>query len=338
MKPSYDRSAAAAGQSPEDAAAAWLARQDAGFSAADEAAFERWLLADPRHAAAWEEAEGTWQAFDEAQRTGAAPAMVQELARRAHRRRWRKSLAVAASLTAAAAAVVLMFTRPDPSRGVLTRVEHRTLDDGSTVELPRDSAIEVHYQSDRRLVKLVRGVALFTVARNSARPFIVSTGQVSVQAVGTAFAVQTGERAVDVIVTEGKVAVERTAGAPTAGQTTAPAANAVLVASGNRLVMPVSAVAGAVEQLEALSSEELLHRLEWREPRIELAGTRLKDAAELFNRENALKLQVIDSNLGELRLSGTFRAQDPEGFTRLLAANYGVEVSRQGERLELRHR
>ncbi|MDB6167818.1 MAG: anti-FecI sigma factor, FecR [Verrucomicrobia bacterium] len=309
-----------------DEAASWLARLDAGLAADDGPAFQRWISADERHAAAWAEVAAGWHAFDETRRRGQSAKMIRELARRKLSRRWSRSLAIAG--LAAAAVVVVMFTRPDPARGAISRIERRVLADGSVIELDRDARIEVDFQPARRSVRLLHGQALFTVAKNPARPFVVSTGNVDVQAVGTAFAVLAENNAVDVIVTEGKVAIEQTGAAKHAS-------DAVLVGAGCRLVVPEAAQAGA-PAVETLAPEELSRRLAWREPRVELAGTSLREAVELFNRESPIRLKIADARIERLRLSGVFRADDAEGFARLLAANYDVAAERRGEVIELR--
>ena len=73
-------------ESIDSAAAAWLARRDAGFGADDEQEFEGWLRADPRHASAWAALISAWTAFDEPRRLGATGGMIRELAVRRRRR------------------------------------------------------------------------------------------------------------------------------------------------------------------------------------------------------------------------------------------------------------
>jgi transmembrane sensor len=232
--------------------------------------------------------------------------------------------------------VAIVFLRPTSNPGTIERIEHRTLADGSTVDVGADTRLDVNFDATRRLVKLTHGVALFTVAKNPTKPFIVSTGAVDVQAVGTAFAVEADDRAVDVVVTEGRVSVD------TAPSSSSPSTNSsrvapVLVDSGSRLI--VSLDSGTPQSLApvALSPDQLTRQLAWREPRIRLSGTRLRDAAALFNQVNGLQIEIADRELGDMRLDGVFRADDPEGFIRLLA-NYDIQVRRENDRAELSRR
>ena len=96
----------------EETASRWLARWDAGLSATEEAEFDRWLLGDPRHAAAWTEMESAWRIFDDPRQTGTAAAMVRELAARQHRRRWKKSRDPQSSLQARLVDGEVLVDRP----------------------------------------------------------------------------------------------------------------------------------------------------------------------------------------------------------------------------------
>jgi len=330
---------------PEDAAADWLARRDAGLTPAEERELAAWLAADQRHAEAWAEAESLWQALDTTRVNGLADEMVNELAARQRRRRWKVQLGWAAGL-AAAAAVAVMFlvqpaqrpvaSQPDAALVVISRPERRVLEDGSIVELKRGAEIAVNYSTARRDVRLVRGAALFTVAKNPNRPFVVTGGSVEVRAVGTAFAVQLGDDAVDVLVTEGRVAVDRR----TTAQETEAAAASVFVSAGDRLVVPTAAAQNEELQVEAISPDEMSNRLAWRGAQLDLSGTRLQDAVQALNRENQVRITVADSALAERRLSGIFDANNAEGFVRMLEADTTLDVvaERHADEIVLRSR
>ncbi|TNE62566.1 MAG: DUF4880 domain-containing protein, partial [Alphaproteobacteria bacterium] len=64
------------------------------------------------------------------------------------------------------------------------------LADGSIVELGPDSKLSVDYSSDERRLSLETGQAVFTVAKNPRRPFVVEAAGGSVTAIGTVFNVR----------------------------------------------------------------------------------------------------------------------------------------------------
>jgi ferric-dicitrate binding protein FerR (iron transport regulator) len=81
------------------------------------------------------------------------------------------------------------------------------LDDGSTVDLNSKSKIRIRFSEHERNILLLEGQALFRVAKNTARPFIVTTTETHVRAVGTEFDVYQRNGGTVVTVLEGRVAV-----------------------------------------------------------------------------------------------------------------------------------
>lgn len=316
-------------------AADWLARLDAGLGLGERQEFERWLAEAPNERA-WQELDATWTALDRARRSGLAPGMVGELrARRRRRTAFRGALGAVALAGAAAGVLIFRSASPAPlpaadQRPVVVRAEHRLLPDRSIVDLDQGAEIEVSYSPERRDVRLLRGEAQFTVAKNPSRPFVVAAGNLRVRAVGTEFAVALGRSSTDLLVTEGRVSVEEPAPGPRASA--ASAAAPILVSAGSLLTLPnkVPSSGGSTPRIEKLPIAEIERRLDWRRTRIELSGTPLSAAVEAFNREAGAGISVADARLAALRMSGVFRADNADAFVRLLQSNYGVRVERRG--------
>jgi transmembrane sensor len=165
-------------------------------------ALGQWLDADPRHAAAYAEAERLMLALGEfdALATATRP-----------RRRpvapwlWPAGAALAAGLVAAAVLV------PRPAAYVAgPAIRSIALRDGSTVLLAPGSALRAAaWWSDRRYV-LERGEALFDVRHAEGRRFEVAAGPARVSVLGTRFDVRNGRSGeVRVAVQRGAVAVTR---------------------------------------------------------------------------------------------------------------------------------
>jgi transmembrane sensor len=110
-------------------------------------------------------------------------------------------------LVAAVAALFLWIAR-DTARSYSTGIgEQRTIQlmDGSTVELNARSKVEVRLTERRRDVALIEGQALFHVAKDKLRPFVVRAGEAEVRAVGTEFDVYKKQAETVVTVVEGRV-------------------------------------------------------------------------------------------------------------------------------------
>jgi transmembrane sensor len=84
-----------------------------------------------------------------------------------------------------------------------------TLADGSTVDLNVRSSIRVEFSNSERRIELLDGQALFQVAKDKERAFIVRSGDATVRAVGTQFDVYRKSSGITITVLEGRVAVYR---------------------------------------------------------------------------------------------------------------------------------
>lgn len=322
----------------EARAAAWLAQRDAGLDATESADFVRWCTADPRHAAAVARLEATWSALRQLREyrpTARALPDRDLLAPRRARpaltfRRVLLPLAAAAAVTVTAVWTWRQLPLPAalaPAQVYTTTVsgyQRLALADGSVVELNDRSELRVLYSAHERRVRLVRGEAHFTVAKNRSRPFFVDTPSVAVRAVGTAFAVRLAPAQVEVLVTEGTVALHRAGpielprGLPSPPDPTLTAGGRALVPLDPRTPLTV----------ERLTTGRIGELLAWQSSRLVFVDTPLAEVVAQFNRRNQLQVALGDADLGALPVGGSFRAENVEGFVRLLASNGDVTFER----------
>lgn len=264
-------------------------------------------------------------ALDWPAETGSGEALLLELERRARRRR-RRAVAGAGSLLAVIV-VGLFFWRADFSApapagpAVVLRPEQQRLPDGSTAELRDGARIRIAFSDRERRIELLAGEVHFAVMHDAARPFVVGTPGVEVRAVGTAFSVQRHAQSVEVLVTEGRVAVEAAAAAATP----------LPVLSAGDTVQIESAPDARPPAVVALAAEVVAERQAWRVPRLEFSSTPLAEAVALFNVHSPVRLTVADASLEHLRVSGLVRADNIGTLVRLLVTNYPVEAEPQGD-------
>lgn len=335
-------------------AAEWFTIRDAGASPEQEAAFQRWLAAEPRHAVAYAKLDAAWASFGKPLRAGQADELLAELARRSRRRRQTRAKFAAAALAMVAVAGTLWRISPrgdDPARSQATATlvvpRQQTLPDGSIVTLNQGAEISVAFSAERRSVFLKQGEAHFQVAKNPSRPFLVQANGVEIRAVGTAFSVQRENTAVAVLVNEGTVAVgklpEARAQAPAATDVhpaaTAPAAlNAVT--AGNRVVVE-TATSAPIPAVVRVDAEEMVERLAWLSPRVEFSGTPLAEAVALINRaarqKSGIEVVIGDPELGRVRVSGIFRTDNLDAFVRMLEnGEFNIRTERSPRTVTLR--
>ncbi len=67
--------------------------------------------------------------------------------------------------------------------------------------------------------------------------------------------------------------------------------------------------------------------LDWRNGLLVFRDATLADVAAEFNRYNARKLVVADADAGALRIGGSFRWDNAEGFARLLERGFPVRAA-----------
>jgi transmembrane sensor len=337
-----------AAEAIEATAAAWLAQRDDALSPEDTKKFAAWRAADPRHEAAAARLERAWAALQPLRDFRPAAACHPDrdlLAARAARRapRW-PALAAAAGLALAASAWFALRPAAPPAAEIHATTadgyERVTLADGSVAELNSASEIAVRYTAGERRVRLARGEAHFTVAKNPARPFVVEAAGVAVRAVGTAFNVRLGAAEVEVLVTEGRVAVAEVERVdPNAPLTAAPLDPArwgqrapptgTLLSAHERTVI-ATAAATAAPLVEKVSPSALREALAWQGPRLVFADTPLAEAIAQFNRRNPVQLALAEGDpaLAALPIGGSFRAESVEAFVRLLVSGGDLVAER----------
>jgi transmembrane sensor len=338
--PDRNRGSAAA---IRQAAADWVVRHDAGLAPDEARAFQSWLQADPRHGAAWARLNTTWGALDGPRRAGMADWVMLEISGRIRRRRRRRVGAALGGLAAVLALALVGRTHFQPAGAlapaptiVVTQPRQQVLPDGSVVELKDGADIAVDFSGVYRRIALRRGEALFRVAKNPQRPFVVQVGEWEVRAVGTEFSVEFGSGEVGVLVTEGRVAVNQ-AVAGQSGPASAPRTLAYIDA-GNRLTVKAGVAALEAPRVVAISENEINERLAWASARLEFSNTPLAEAVALMNRHNRLQFVIEDPSLAGVRVSGFIRADNAEDFARFLEAYFPVKAERRGEsEMLLRH-
>ncbi|WP_432755611.1 FecR family protein [Pseudomonas sp. WMBT8] len=195
-------------------AARWLALlNDEDVSAADRQAFEAWCAADPRHRVAFERMGALWGSLDELPAEPARLALNQAFIPRkaGYAVRGGQALALLGVLVAGWASVEhLPLWMADQRTGVGERSQV-VLADGSQVQLNSNSALDVKFDGQQRVIELLKGEMWVEVAKDAQRPFVVRTDQGTATALGTRFLVQ---RALDgstvVTVIESTVAAKGT--------------------------------------------------------------------------------------------------------------------------------
>ncbi len=195
-----------------------------------------------------------------------------------------------------------------------TRIGERAaflLPDGSRLELNTGSLVEVRFSPGRRDLTLLRGEALFRVARDAARPFAVTVAGERVVALGTVFSVRRDDGRMLVTLLEGRVRVER--GAP------GNAGAAAQLSAGEQL-------ASLTGRPFEISKANIAAATAWQSGRLVFDNQPLSAVVAEINRYASPKLVIGDPELATLPISASLRIGSTDGFAAALAAGFDVAV------------
>lgn len=305
--------------------------------------FDAWLKHSPENVRAYLQISAFWEAagamnatrrlqveelvLRAAAQDNVVPLEASAVPLRIPKRPW-ISLAMAASLllmicVAGAGFWHYVSSRPE----YVTQVgEERTLTlpDQSIVHLNARSRIRLRFTESARALDLLEGQALFQVAKNPNRPFIVVSGSTSVRAVGTQFDVN--RTAADTIVTvvEGHVAISRSG--VSAGSTGT--ANPVVLAAGDQVTVRPDQPAVPKRINPAVATA-------WTQGRLIFDDTSIADVVREFNRYNLRTLTIDDPTLLSLHVSGTFATADSGQIVRFLIVRFGLVPHESAEGIRL---
>jgi transmembrane sensor len=205
-----------------EAAALWYIRlRDAEPDAPERGEFERWLTTSPVHQAEYESICSTMdQLASPKSLAKLADAMEQNafLEKSAKRQKVVKHIAHVVAICAVGLFALFANKQYEiwlqqPTAQIVAdtpvgNIATRTLDDGSRVTLSGNSQMEVKFYRHQRHVHLMRGEAIFDVAKDANRPFVVETELAKVTVLGTRFAVNKLSKLVRISVDHGSVRVE----------------------------------------------------------------------------------------------------------------------------------
>jgi transmembrane sensor len=315
------------------AASEWTARLDRGpLTPEGEAAFQAWLEGDPRRKGAMLRAQALSMMSESAQALGSDfdPHFFETPSRSplAGVSR-RKALTWTGAASVVAAMASLSVGLPAAAGTVISteRGEIRLvpLKDGSTVLLNTESSIRVKYDKGQRFVRLLKGEAYFSVARDETRPFIVEVNGRQLRTLQAGFRVRKLDAdPVDVLVNQGQVDVS----APPR----VAVATIVALKANTRLILP-EPIDGrlAAEYPQLLAPDVVTRELAWRDGKLAFEGESLKQAADAFARYSGTRIEIRDPDLAREPVTGLFAANDPVGFSRAIARVFDARLDQDGD-------
>lgn len=302
----------------EDEALAWFVRLNSGeATAAERSAHATWMAASPPNRNEYEKLAEIWSDLDKLgdPRIRKVPALAGRPSTIG-----RRSFLAGGAVSLGVAGVVGLnglpdFLLSDYETGT-AELRDLTLADGSSVSLDADTAIAMDFGDTRRAVRLLRGRALFDVAKDARRPFVVEAGDGATTALGTRFVVHRWADTVTVSVEESAVSVR------------APDRSFATLQVGQNISYGETG-------LSAVGTVDVQTETAWRRGKLIFKDRPLRQVIADVNRYRAGTIRIVDGELNSLRVSGIFDVANPDGVLGAISAALPIRVLRLTDYLVL---
>ncbi|MCG8525551.1 MAG: FecR domain-containing protein [Opitutales bacterium] len=321
-----------AGSEREQSAANWVVRHEYGLTAEEQDEFLAWLTYDPKNRQEYITQSWAWGEMDRLagiQKTDHAPVNPNlfdkiEIDLPHKKMGWlfpSSILALAASL-AVFLGVLKFGETHSPTHFeanapvVIKRIEQRQFEDGSSATLNRGAVLTSHFTDESRLVKLLSGEASFSIEKDTERPFIVEARGIQVRAVGTEFNVRISNDYLDVVVSEGVVALS-------SEDFEHYESDGALIEANYRANIELSDTSTDFS-VDYVEQEQLEEMLQWHPTLLEFDNAPLKEIITELNQRNEIEILLADPSLEEIRISSVIWSDNVVGFVGLLESYFGI--------------
>jgi transmembrane sensor len=311
----------------EDQAAAWDARLRGGRATTrNHRAFQDWMEEAPENRAAHERLQAALTVLRAHANEPEVAALRDEARSGIHSNsRRRLFAAIAASILILIGSGLWLSGMPDLSallgRGTeyVTAEDEQikvTLADGSVVTLDAGTRLRVRLTDSRRDIALLAGHALFQVAKDARRPFVVTAHERTITALGTLFDVRLYARGLRVTLARGSVAIR-----PAQARNE----SAAILKPQQQFVETDGEAAPRIRTVDADRA------VSWADGQLFFDNDTLRAAAAEMNQYSPHQKIVVDRDVAGIQISGMFRTNDPAGFAEALAATLPVQVRHEND-------
>jgi transmembrane sensor len=296
-----------------------------GFTPEQQGAFEAWYAQSPEHQKAFENVQkmaSLYATLSKNVKDEIVQSVHQEIKREAIFRR-NRYFAIAASILLVLCLGVyeryLAFFVPH-SYATEKQTQQVLLPDDSTVLLDVKTKAVMRYANTKREITLEEGKALFDVAKNPDKPFIVHAGTLNIKVLGTHFEVKNYNNRVEVSVIEGIVSVE-----------TAEKESLATLTQGKKLSFDTQ------NNHMSLKNVPIANIASWREGILMFHDETLQSALDEFKHYQDLNISV-QKEVQNFSISGSFATDEVDKFLRALTKIYALKVDKKADALYIRQK
>jgi transmembrane sensor len=202
-----------------------------------------------------------------------------------------------------------------------------------TLDVKSSAAVRLSTNPSGAQVHLLEGHALFEGVHNRNNSLQVSSGNMVMDVLGTAFDVYQDQSGTTVKVSDGQVRVtsncNSTAGSSAdQSQNQSGLAGPTAMLHNGQMVTAASGTCGEPLDIRAAEvasvHQQVISGPEW----LDFKDTTVREAVEQFNRYNARRIVVSDPKLAKRHIGGRFHPSDMETFLEILMRDYSAHVVR----------
>ncbi len=296
-----------------DSATRWYVLLRSGqATAGDWQRYEQWRAADPRHDALCRQLETRLGVFQVPQAQGVSGKVLQQALEAPSSRRHVLQVALAgAGVSVGAAFLAKPMGLTELTADIRTGTGERrtvTLDDGSELLLNAQSAADIQFSPQRRLVRLREGELLAKVASDRRRPFLIQTDQARLCAYGNRFLVREREGQGQVVALNGAVEIDNRHG------------ERLQLAAGHEVHYDRNGF-GPIETSSSGATA-------WVDGFLQVRDRPLAEVIEALRPYHNGVLR-LDPAVAELRVSGLYRLDNPQQILDTLARTLPIHITRR---------
>jgi transmembrane sensor len=199
-------------------------------------------------------------------------------------------------------------------------VEKIILNDGTLVWLRKDSKLNYHEEPTTNTRRAdFAGQALFEVAKDNSRPFIITSGDYTIKVLGTSFSLRTTTDSLELIVLTGKVNVSSTE--DHGGQDLKP--NQKIICTQNGSVTTIATDASDLSTIPAFEDYTM-----------RFSNARLSHVIERIEQKFDVTIKA-SKDLGNCRLTGDFTDQSLETTLDMISEVLEVSYTRSADQITI---
>jgi len=337
-------------------AALWLIREEEGMSEAEQAEFKTWLNQSQQHRACYEQVAGPVKDAD-------VLANLSEIfPYQAQHKKTKKSfsprLAIAFSAVLCFGLIILSHLEPQARyfnqiatwwqqqiipadipdaeqspqyvKTYHTRYGEQAsfnLPDQSVLKLNTNSKVKVVYTEKNRALYLDKGELHIQVAHDKNWPLVVFAQDKAIEAVGTAFNVSIeNELEVELIVTDGKVAVADTPDLKTNSSGLRHPVGTLRVNKGEKLMLKNGVKVAEKTALEVIDPDKLDAFLAWQKGSLTFNGDSLESVVNELSRYTGYQFALKQDELKTTQVVARIKLADLDNVFSVLENSFGLTV------------